>query len=151
MLRRTGLALLLVVAEPCSALGQAITDDPRVASALNLLEVWLEAQRDYEDVPGLSLAVVHDQHVVWKGAYGHADRERSVPATTKTIYSICSISKLFTSIGVMQLRDQGKLHLDDPVGERSVPRRIRREPCARCDAQYFLTPVAPRGPPSPLA
>jgi CubicO group peptidase (beta-lactamase class C family) len=115
MLRRTGLALLLVVAAPLSARAQALTDDPRVASALNLLEVWLEAQRDYEDVPGLSLAVVHDQDIIWKGAYGHADRERAVPATTETIYSICSISKLFTSIGVMQLRDQGKLHLDDPV------------------------------------
>jgi len=117
MLRRTGLALLLVVAVPVSARGQALIDDPRVTSALNLLEVWLEAQRDYEDVPGLSLAVVHDQNIIWKGAFGHADRERAVPATTKTIYSICSISKLFTSIGVMQLRDQGKLHLDDPVDE----------------------------------
>jgi CubicO group peptidase (beta-lactamase class C family) len=33
------------------------------------------------------------------------------------MYSICSISKLFTAVGVMQLRDQGKLRLDDPVGD----------------------------------
>ena len=33
-----------------------------------------------------------------------------------TIYSICSISKLFTSVAVMQQRDAGKLRLDDPVG-----------------------------------
>jgi CubicO group peptidase (beta-lactamase class C family) len=115
MLRRTVLGLLFVMVLPLPARGQALTDDARVAQALNLLEVWLEAQRDYEDVPALSLAVVHDQDIVWGGAYGHADRARAAPATTKTIYSICSISKLFTSIGVMQLRDQGKLHLDDPV------------------------------------
>ncbi|MGD8698845.1 MAG: serine hydrolase [Gemmatimonadales bacterium] len=117
MLRKTALALLFVIAAPWPARGQALTDHPRIAEALNLLEIWLEAQRDYEDVPGLSLAVVHDQDMVWSGAYGYADRERVVPATTKTIYSICSISKLFTSIAVMQLRDQGKLRLDDPVEE----------------------------------
>ena len=33
------------------------------------------------------------------------------------MYSICSISKLFTSISTMQLRDKGKFRLDDPVTE----------------------------------
>jgi CubicO group peptidase (beta-lactamase class C family) len=117
MLKRVVLALLLVIAVALPARGQVLMEDPRVAGALNLLDIWLEAQRAYEDVPGLSLAVVHDQDIVWSGAYGYADRERAAPATTKTIYSICSISKLFTSVGVMQLRDQGKLHLDDPVAE----------------------------------
>jgi CubicO group peptidase (beta-lactamase class C family) len=117
MLNRTSLALLFMLALPTSARGQALADDPGIAAARNLLEIWAEAQRDYEDVPGLSLAVVHDQEIIWSGGYGYADRERAVPATSNTIYSICSISKLFTSIGVMQLRDQGKLHLDDPVSE----------------------------------
>ena len=94
-----------------------VKDHPRVQQALKLLEIWLDAQRDYEQIPGLSIAVVHDQDIVWKGAYGFADLAKKVPAKTDTIYSICSISKVFTSIAVMQQRDAGKLRLDDPVAK----------------------------------
>ena len=94
-----------------------VTSHPRVQQALKLLEIWLDAQRDFDQIPGLSVAVVHDQDVVWKGAYGFADLARKTPAKTDTIYSICSISKLFTSIAVMQQRDAGKLRLDDPVAK----------------------------------
>jgi CubicO group peptidase (beta-lactamase class C family) len=97
-----------------------VTDHPRVKQALSLLEVWLEAQRAYQQIPGMSAGVVYDQQLLWSGGFGHADVERKVRATPETIYSICSISKLFTSIGVMQLRDAGKLRLDDPVA-RHIP------------------------------
>ena len=94
-----------------------IAEHPRVAAALALLETWLEAQRAYDRIPGISAGVVHDQQIVWSAGYGHTDLTRQSPATPATIYSICSISKLFTSVGVMQLRDAGKLRLDDPVGK----------------------------------
>jgi len=90
---------------------------PRVQQALKLLEIWLDAQRDFEQIPGLSVAVIHDQDVVWKGAYGFADVAKKTPARPDTVYSVCSISKLFTSIAVMQQRDAGKLRLDDPVSK----------------------------------
>ena len=96
---------------------QNVEQNPRVRQAIRLLEIWLDAQRDYEQIPGLSVAVVHDQDVVWKGAYGFADLAKKTPASPDTIYSICSISKLFTSIAVMQQRDAGKLRLDDPVAK----------------------------------
>ena len=106
--------LLLVVG---LARAQSLKDDPRVASALKLIEVWVEAQLAYEDIPGMSIGIVHDQDLVWSRGFGYADLEKKIPASPSTIYSICSISKLFTSIGVMQLRDQGKLRLDDQVGK----------------------------------
>ncbi|MDL2718397.1 MAG: serine hydrolase [Acidobacteriota bacterium] len=90
-------------------------DDPRVASALELARAWLDAERAYEQVPGVSAAIVHDQKVLWSGAFGLADVATGRKAEAGTIYSICSISKLFTSIAVMQLRDAGKLRLDDAV------------------------------------
>ena len=99
------------------ARAQSLKDDPRVASALKLIEVWVEAQLAYEDIPGMSIGIVHDQDLVWSRGFGYADLEKKIPASPSTIYSICSISKLFTSIGVMQLRDQGKLRLDDQVGK----------------------------------
>jgi len=107
--------IFLILSSP--SLSQTLADDPRVASALEVLKVWLDAQRAYNQIPGVSAAVVYDQQLLWSGGFGHADSARKALATPSTIYSICSISKLFTSIAVMQLRDAGKLRLDDPVGK----------------------------------
>lgn len=96
---------------------ERMADHPRVKEAARLLEVWMQAQRDYEGIPGASLAVVHDQELVFAQGFGYAHVEEEIPATPSTMYSICSISKLFTSIGLMQLRDQGLLTLRDPVEE----------------------------------
>lgn len=112
-------AFVLLIASS-SATAQSVEQHPRVKQALNLMRVWLDAQRDYQQIPGVSAAVVYDQQVIWSGGFGYADLTKKTPATPSTIYSICSISKLFTSIGVMQLRDEGKLRLDDPVG-RHIP------------------------------
>ena len=79
LLRRLSLvgALLLVVpslraADPSSP-APAPADDPRVASALELARACLDAERAYEGVPGVSAAIVHDQKVLWSGAFGVAD------------------------------------------------------------------------------
>jgi CubicO group peptidase (beta-lactamase class C family) len=93
----------------------SLAQHPRVRQALTFLELWLDAERAYEGIPGISVAVVHDQELLWARGFGFADRERQRAATPGTVYSICSISKLFTSIALMQLRDAGKLRLDDPV------------------------------------
>jgi CubicO group peptidase (beta-lactamase class C family) len=111
--------VLTVAMAPRSAPAQTqpLSDDPRVTSALRLIQVWMEAQIAYDDVPGASVAISRDQDVIWSGGFGYADVERRSAAQANTIYGICSISKLFTSIGVMQLRDQGKLRLDDHVAK----------------------------------
>ncbi len=86
-----------------------------LSNELALVESWLAAQRAYDRVPALSAAIVHDQKLLWSGSSGYADLESQRPASDDTIYGICSISKLFTGIAAMQLRDQGKIRLDDPV------------------------------------
>jgi CubicO group peptidase (beta-lactamase class C family) len=102
---------------PSLTAAQDLATHPRVVEALNLAETWLDAQRAYQRIPGLSAAVVADQTVVWSGGFGYANRENRVPAAANTIYSICSISKLFTSVSVMQQRDAGRFRLDDPVAK----------------------------------
>jgi CubicO group peptidase (beta-lactamase class C family) len=94
---------------------QKLADDPRVTSALEQLRIWVETEVAYEGLPGVSMGVVYDQDLIWSQGFGYANPEKKIPASPSTIYSICSISKLFTSLSVMQLRDQGKLRLDDPV------------------------------------
>ena len=115
-MRRVALvSVFLCLTTPRATPAQSVRDDPRVQQALNLLDLWLDAQRDYEHIPGISAGVVYDQELIWSKGYGYQDRETRTVPSARTIYSICSISKLFTSVAVMQLRDQGKLRLDDSV------------------------------------
>jgi CubicO group peptidase (beta-lactamase class C family) len=82
-----------------------------------LIEVWLEAQKDFEDLPGITAIAVKDQQLLWSNGFGMANREEGVMAEPSTIFSICSISKLFTSVAIMKLYDEGKLRLDDEIGD----------------------------------
>jgi CubicO group peptidase (beta-lactamase class C family) len=83
--------------------------------ALHLIDSWIAAQKEYMDLPSVSVAIVKDQETIWSKAYGLANTDGKVTASTTTLYSICSISKLFTSIAIMQLYDAGKLRLDDSI------------------------------------
>ncbi len=109
------LPLLLVAATACAQSASDPTRDPRFEQAAELFEVWLDAKMAYEKIPSVAVGLVDDQELVWARGYGEAHPESGVGATPATMYSVCSISKLFTSIGVMQLRDEGKLRLDDRV------------------------------------
>lgn len=91
--------------------------EPAYDEALKLIEVWLDAQKDFENIPGISASITEDQKILWSGAAGYANPGENVSFKTSTLCSICSISKLFTSVAIMKLYDQGKLRLDDEVGE----------------------------------
>jgi len=95
--------------------GKAQNTQTDYTEALELIEVWLDAQRAYDRVPGMSVLIVDDQEVLWSGAFGMANLQDQVKATPATLYSICSISKLFTSVAIMKLYDEGKLRLDDEI------------------------------------
>jgi CubicO group peptidase (beta-lactamase class C family) len=66
-----------------------------------------------ERAPSVSAAVVRDGEVIWAEAVGLANAEDGVAATPEHQYRIGSITKTFTAAAVMQLRDEGKLDLDD--------------------------------------
>lgn len=69
----------------------------------------------YRGLPGVVVGVVHDQELVWSLALGYADLDRKTPVTRATPFRMASHSKLFTAVAIMQLREAGKLRLDDPV------------------------------------
>ena len=92
-----------------------LREQPEVADALEVLDMWIEQQVVHRNLPGLSIAIVFDQEIVWAKGYGYSDVEQKIPATPSTVYRIGSVTKLFTSTAILQLRDQGKLRLDDPV------------------------------------
>ncbi|HYF48721.1 MAG TPA: serine hydrolase domain-containing protein [Planctomycetota bacterium] len=86
-----------------------------LSGRLDILSAWIEGQMAYADLPGLSIGIVHDQELIWAKGFGVADREKKTPATPQTLYRIASNTKVFTAMAIMQLRDAGKLGLDDPV------------------------------------
>src|SRR2546430_15336765 len=90
-----------------------INNNAEVKASLQVLEAWIESQMAYRGLPGLSLGIVYDQELVWTRGFGYADSERKIPTTPGTLYRIASNTKLFTSTAILQLRDKGKLQLDD--------------------------------------
>jgi len=68
------------------------------------------------EIPGASLALVKDGRIVWKQAYGYADRESGSKLSTDTLMRVQSISKSVTAWGIMKLAEEGKLNLDHDVG-----------------------------------
>jgi CubicO group peptidase (beta-lactamase class C family) len=66
-------------------------------------------------VPGVSAAVVENGEYEWSQGYGMADLENFVPATSRTLYRLASVSKPLTATATMQLWERGKLNLDAPV------------------------------------
>ena len=123
MLRITSIVLLVlivvapVIASDDESASRALGDDPRVAEAVAAWEAWVEYQLAISRVPAASIGVVHDQELLTARGFGMANPDTGAPATRETIYSICSISKLFTSVALMQLRDEGKVRLDAPVSD----------------------------------
>jgi len=93
----------------------SVAADPAVRDALARLDVWLEGQRYRLDLPGFAVGVVHDQQLLWSKGYGYADVAQRIPSTDQTLYRIASISKTFAATAIVQLAEQGKLSLDDPV------------------------------------
>lgn len=111
MMKRIFTSILLVV---FVSIANA-QESNKYETPLKIINAWMEAQRDYSNLPGISAGFVDDQELVWSQGFGYADIKLKSPITGNTLFSICSISKLFTSIAVMQLRDKGILGLDDDI------------------------------------
>jgi CubicO group peptidase (beta-lactamase class C family) len=96
-----------------------------VGERLQRLERQLEDLRQTLKIPGISAAVVKDRGLLWARGLGFADVENKAPATPATNYRIASLTKPFASTLLMQLVEQGKLDLDEPMAKYSPDFRQR--------------------------
>lgn len=86
-----------------------------LSPALDYIPRWLEHQMRHTEQPGCALAIVQRDRVLLEVAFGHASLGRATPLTPRHRFRVASHSKSFTAAGMMKLREQGQVRLDDPV------------------------------------
>ena len=79
------------------------------------LERLVAIAQSEQRIPSVTAAVFRDGEVLWRAALGTADVERGDDATPEHAYRIGSITKTFTAVCILQLRDAMVLALDDPL------------------------------------
>ena len=87
---------------------------PQGATALS---TFLKSATDRGDVPGVVVAVVDKNGVLYNEAFGKSSTLTNTPMTKDTIFNMASMTKPITSAAIMMLVDEGKLKLDDEVAK----------------------------------
>ena len=80
------------------------------------LESYLEALRAQAGIPGMAAAIVGDIDIVWERGFGRQDLGRAIATQPDTPFHIDGLGQILTATLVLQCVDQGKLSLDDPIG-----------------------------------
>jgi CubicO group peptidase (beta-lactamase class C family) len=99
------------------------TDRERLRTLGVAYPVIDQLMRDFaaqSNVPGIAYAIIVDGRVAHTGTVGYRELASRAPVDSATVFRIASMTKSFTAVGILQLRDAGKLSLDDPA-ERYVP------------------------------
>jgi methyl acetate hydrolase len=77
----------------------------------------LRQKADAKEIPGVVAIAANGKEVIYRGAFGKRDLGKDDPMTTDSVFWIASMTKAVTSAGAMQLVEQGKLSLDEPIGK----------------------------------
>ncbi|MHC4477088.1 MAG: serine hydrolase domain-containing protein [Planctomycetota bacterium] len=97
-------------------------------------------------IPGLSIAVVDRDGILWTAGFGYTDYNRKTPVTPETIFSIQSISKNFTATAVMLAVQDGLVELDTPITKYlpdfTVNSRYEDDPQDKITLRHLLTHTA---------
>jgi len=105
------------------------TDPQRVQklqSALPRIDSIMRTYATSKRIPGMVWGVVIDGRLAHVGTFGVRDRASNSAATADTAFRIASMTKSFTALAVLKLRDEGKLSLEDPVA-KWIPEFARME------------------------
>ena len=105
---KSSILFLICAALSCGSL-------PLHLGSTNMDEEILEEMRARQ-IPSVAACVLKNDQIVWTGAYGLADKEEGVPATSQTIYLLASLSKTVIATAVMQLAERGLIDIDRDMG-----------------------------------
>ncbi len=98
---------------------QPVAGVPGIAAprSIEQLREAVAAVLEREQVPGVGIALVDREGLIWAGGVGVADRETGVPVTADTVFRVASITKSIVALGVARLVEQGRLSLRTPVSQ----------------------------------
>ncbi|MFN3667045.1 MAG: serine hydrolase domain-containing protein [Sediminibacterium sp.] len=92
----------------------------KIAPLFPAIEQLYRTHAEKNHFPGYTFGIVLDGKLVFSGSGGYLDVHKKNPVTTDSRFRIASMSKSFTAMAIVKLRDEGKLRLDDPV-EKYIP------------------------------
>lgn len=113
-IRLAASAAAMIVAFSFAAAAQNSVDITKVTHDL---EPEIRRMLIEGNIPSASVALVVGDKIVWQSAYGEANLRTRTPATPETVYLIGSTFKTMSTVALLQLMDQGKFKLDDPVSK----------------------------------
>lgn len=115
-LRKIGIiiSLIIMVIPIMPSTIYAVETDPSM-DTLKKVENYVKDQFANNDIIGGSYAIVYNDKIIDAKGIGYIDETRKKKATSETIYSIASVTKSLTATAILQLANDGKLNLDDPV------------------------------------
>ncbi len=93
-------------------------DTGRLDKIMQTIPVIDQVFKEYADsnhLPGVAYGLVVDGKLIYKGNIGYTDVEKKIAVTSSSLFRIASMSKSFTCMAILKLRDEGKLNLDDPA------------------------------------
>ena len=93
--------------------------DPVVRSVPEF-DARLESLRQSTNIPAISVAIVAEQRIAWSKGYGTADLSTGRQAADTTTYHYASLTKPFAAAVLLQLADEGRISLDDPVANYGI-------------------------------
>jgi CubicO group peptidase (beta-lactamase class C family) len=109
------LAVTMVLVALASPVRAAETKTPDPARRLDGFDAYMQKVVKDWNVPGIGVAVVAKDRVVFAKGYGYRDYGQKLPFTTRTVVPIASNTKLFTATAAGLLVEDGKLEWDKPV------------------------------------
>ncbi|MDH5365379.1 MAG: beta-lactamase family protein [Cyclobacteriaceae bacterium] len=112
------------------------TNDNRIEKIKEIaptIQELIEKHAKDKNIPGIAYGVVVDDNLVVASSTGVINLDSELPATTSSAFRIASMSKSFTAMAIMKLRDEGKLSLQDAVS-KYIP---------EMDSLTYLTSDAP--------
>jgi CubicO group peptidase (beta-lactamase class C family) len=110
--------LIVIAAHAQDAPVYYFNDSLRIQKLKKTQQVVDKIYKDYareKNFPGFTYAIIADGSLLYSGNVGYTDVNKKIPVNNSSAFRIASMTKSFTTLAILKLRDDGKLKLDDPA------------------------------------
>jgi CubicO group peptidase (beta-lactamase class C family) len=136
-------ALALISIVTLNTLAQGPAPKANLKQVVAALEPEIKAAMDAGKIPSCTVALVVGDQIVWQQAYGYSNLWAKTPARLDSVYLIGSTFKAMATVALLQLQEQGKFKLDEPVSKYLGDLKIKGEdPKNPVTLRHLLTHVS---------